>query len=82
VTIGEVTFDWEPTLRLGAAALPGAVRGPRGSDPRLEGTDRFGAAGRLAAKRARRRRTDAGADAGTGAEPGADGVGGHDGAPQ
>jgi len=82
VTIGEVTFDWEPTLRLGAAALPGAVPGPRGSDPRLEGTDRLGAAGRLAAKRARRRRTDAGTDGGTdaepGAAPGADGVGGHD----
>jgi GTPase len=55
VTIGEVRFDWEPALRLGAAALPGAVPGPRGTDPRLEGTHRVGASGRLAAKRARRR---------------------------
>jgi GTPase len=54
VTIGAVTFDWEPTLRAGAAALPGAVRGPRGADARLEAPGRVGAAERLAAKRARR----------------------------
>jgi GTPase len=58
VTIGDVTFDWEPTVRIGAAALPGAVPGRRGSDPRLEASDRVGAAARLEAKRARRRSTD------------------------
>ncbi len=58
VTIGEVTFDWEPTLRFGAAALPGAVPGPRGTDPRLDDNSRVGAADRRAAKRARRRHAD------------------------
>jgi GTPase len=51
VTIGEVTFDWEPTLR--AAAL---VAGPRGTDVRLDADQRIGAADRLAAKRARHTR--------------------------
>jgi GTP-binding protein len=32
VTIGDVTFDWEPTLRAGR----GAALGPRGTDLRLE----------------------------------------------
>jgi GTP-binding protein len=58
VTIGEVTFDWEPTLRTGAAALAAGV-GPRGTDPRLAADDRAGAADRLAAKRSRRRRPGA-----------------------
>jgi GTPase len=47
VTIGDVTFDWEPTLR--AAALAG----PRGTDNRLDTDQRTGAAERLAAKRTR-----------------------------
>jgi GTP-binding protein len=54
VTIGEVTFDWEPTLR--AAALTGV--GPRGTDLRLADTSRTRADARLAAKRARHRRGD------------------------
>jgi GTP-binding protein len=53
VTIGEVTFDWEPTLR--SAALVGGV-GPRGTDARLDDGSRVGAADRLAAKRSRHRR--------------------------
>jgi GTP-binding protein len=53
VTIGDVTFDWEPTLRSGAAAL--AAAGPRGTDDRLAGARRTGADERLAAKRARHR---------------------------
>jgi GTP-binding protein len=49
VTIGEVTFDWEPTL--GAAAAVGA--GPRGTDMRVETTTRRGSAARLDAYRER-----------------------------
>jgi len=56
VTIGGVTFDWEPTL--GARA----VAGRRGSDPRLERDDRVGAADRLAAKRVRHARFGGGGD--------------------
>jgi GTPase len=68
VTIADVTFDWEPTVRVGAAALPGVpaeleqdaggVHGPRGTDPRLAATGRTGAAERRTAKRARRERVD------------------------
>ncbi len=52
VTIGAVTFDWEPTLRAGA----GPILGARGSDLRLEGAEghRVAAAERKAARRARR----------------------------
>jgi GTP-binding protein len=57
VTIGEVTFDWEPTLRSGAAALAGGV-GPRGTDARLDIDARVAAADRLAGKRSRHRRGD------------------------
>jgi GTPase len=49
VTIGAVTFDWEPTL--GAAAQAGG--GPRGTDMRVETSTRRGAAERLAAYRER-----------------------------
>jgi GTP-binding protein len=49
VTIGEVTFDWEPTL--GAAASVGS--GPRGTDARVETSTRRGPAERLTAYRAR-----------------------------
>ena len=32
VVVGDVVFDWEPSVQAGAERL-----GPRGSDPRLEG---------------------------------------------
>jgi GTPase len=55
VTIGDVTFDWEPTLPAGTlTAEEAAGLGGRGTDNRLETTDRVGAAERLAAKKARR----------------------------
>ena len=47
VTIGEVTFDWEPTL--GNAAE--FVEGPRGTDARVESNDRTSAVERLVAYR-------------------------------
>ncbi|MBB4904631.1 GTPase ObgE [Actinophytocola algeriensis] len=50
VTIGGVTFDWEPTTPAGIDVL----MHNRGSDPRLERNDRIGAAERKAAKIARR----------------------------
>jgi GTPase len=50
VTIGEVTFDWEPQTPAGdQVALSG-----RGTDARLERTERVGAAERKAARRQRR----------------------------
>ncbi|WP_346622600.1 GTPase ObgE [Blastococcus montanus] len=55
VTIGGVTFDWAPTLPAGTlTAEESAGLGGRGTDNRLERSERFGAAERLAAKRARR----------------------------
>jgi GTP-binding protein len=54
VTIGEVTFDWEPQTPAGhQVALSG-----RGTDARLERTDRIGAAERKAARRRRREHGD------------------------
>jgi GTP-binding protein len=54
VTIGDVTFDWEPSTPAGVAALSG-----RGTDRRLEQNNRIGAAERKAARAERRRhRTD------------------------
>ena len=50
VTIGPMTFDWEPTT-------PGAVAAPmaaRGTDPRLDRTDRASATERKAARAVRR----------------------------
>ena len=50
VTIGEVTFDWEPQTPAGQqVALSG-----RGTDARLERSERVGAAERKAARRQRR----------------------------
>jgi len=50
VTIGAVTFDWEPSTPAGIAMqLSG-----RGTDVRLEATDRVGAAERKAARKIRR----------------------------
>ncbi|MDK3256780.1 GTPase ObgE [Blastococcus capsensis] len=55
VTIGDVTFDWAPTLPAGTlTAEESAGLGGRGTDNRLETTERVGATERLAAKRARR----------------------------
>ena len=50
VTIGTVTFDWEPSTPAGVAIT---MHG-RGSDPRLERDNRIGAAERKAARQARR----------------------------
>jgi GTP-binding protein len=50
VTIGNVTFDWEPST---PAGIDMVMHG-RGSDPRLDRDDRIGAAERKAAKVARR----------------------------
>jgi GTPase len=55
VTIGDVTFDFVPTLPAGTlSAEEAATLGSRGTDHRLETSQRVGAAERLAAKRARR----------------------------
>ncbi|MDQ3760832.1 MAG: GTPase ObgE [Actinomycetota bacterium] len=51
VTIGGVTFDWEPSTPAGAAAVR---LGGRGTDWRLDSDDRASAAQRKAARRARR----------------------------
>jgi GTP-binding protein len=51
VTIGNVTFDWEPATPAGASAV--RLSG-RGTDRRLEADDRVGAAQRKAARQARR----------------------------
>ena len=50
VTIGDMTFDWEPSTPTGIAG----VLGNRGTDLRLDRNDRPGAADRKAAKLARR----------------------------
>jgi GTP-binding protein len=54
VTIGEVTFDWEPQTPSGIDT----VMSRRGTDLRLENTDRIGAAERKAARRERREHGD------------------------
>ncbi|WP_099287970.1 GTPase ObgE [Mycobacterium persicum] len=52
VTIGDMTFDWEPQTPAGGhVAMSG-----RGTDARLERSDRVGAAERKAARRQRRER--------------------------
>jgi GTP-binding protein len=51
VTIGAVTFDWEPQT---AAGIDVTMTG-RGTDIRIDQTDRIGAAERKAARRERRR---------------------------
>jgi GTP-binding protein len=51
VTIGDVTFDWEPSTPAGAAAVR---LGGRGTDWRMGGDERVGAAQRKAARRIRR----------------------------
>jgi len=54
VSIGAVTFDWEPATLAGVDV----VRGHRGHDPRLEVNDRAPANVRREAKRQRRRAPD------------------------
>ncbi|MGQ0838071.1 GTPase ObgE [Actinokineospora sp.] len=54
VTIGSITFDWEPSTPAGVAVM---MHG-RGSDPRLDLSDRIGASERKAAKIARRTGTE------------------------
>ena len=51
VTIGDMTFDWEPQTPAGVDVPMSG----RGTDARLEQTDRVGAAERKAARRERRR---------------------------
>ncbi|MBK0868220.1 MAG: GTPase ObgE [Saccharopolyspora sp.] len=55
VTIGSVTFDWEPSTPAGVATMLSG----RGTDMRLEDQDRISAADRKAAKNARRSNLDA-----------------------
>jgi GTP-binding protein len=55
VTIGEVTFDWMPTLPAGALTVEeSAGLGGRGTDSRIDAPHRVRAQERLAAKKARR----------------------------
>jgi GTP-binding protein len=54
VTIGEVTFDWVPTLRASAGSLKAGPIGGRGTDPRLDTSDRARADERKAARRTRK----------------------------
>jgi GTP-binding protein len=54
VRIGSREFDWQPTVYAGAEFTPGA----RGSDYRLETTERVGAAERKAMRKARRQRPE------------------------
>jgi GTP-binding protein len=50
VTIGDVSFEWEPQVSAGVDIVPTG----RGTDIRLENNDRIGAAERKLASRARR----------------------------
>ncbi|WP_299956661.1 GTPase ObgE [uncultured Modestobacter sp.] len=55
VTVGDVTFDWEPTLPAGTLTVEEtAGLGGRGTDARLDTNTRLSAEDRLAAKKARR----------------------------
>ena len=54
VTIGDVTFDWEPQTPAGVDVIPTG----RGTDARLEQSDRVGAAERKIARRQRRESRD------------------------
>jgi len=55
ITVGDVTFDWEPTLPAGTLTVEeSAGLGGRGTDVRLDSNTRPRADERLAAKKARR----------------------------
>jgi GTP-binding protein len=54
VTVGDVSFDWEPTALAGVEVH----FGHRGTDPRFETTTRVGAHARRESKNARRRREE------------------------
>ena len=54
VTIGDMTFDWEPQTLAGVDVMPTG----RGTDVRLERNDRIGADERKAARRRRRERKE------------------------
>jgi GTP-binding protein len=55
ITVGDVTFDWEPTLPAGTLSIEETSGlGGRGTDTRLESDSRIRANERLAAKKARR----------------------------
>ncbi|MCZ2837017.1 GTPase ObgE [Modestobacter sp. VKM Ac-2985] len=55
ITVGDVTFDWEPTLPAGTLTIEEtAGLGGRGTDTRLEDNSRPSADERLLAKKARR----------------------------
>ena len=54
VTIGDMTFDWEPQTPAGVDITPTG----RGTDARLERNDRVGAAERKEARRLRREHGD------------------------
>ncbi|GAA5152299.1 GTPase ObgE [Pseudonocardia eucalypti] len=66
VTIGDVTFDWEPSTPAGAYT----AMGNRGTDARLDRSTRVGAAARKSARAARR---DGGAEPEDEGEDGGDG---------
>jgi GTP-binding protein len=54
VTIGDMTFDWEPQTPAGVDVAKNTVLSGRGTDARLERTDRVSASERKAARRERR----------------------------
>ncbi|MGB3482826.1 MAG: GTPase ObgE [Mycobacterium sp.] len=56
VTIGDMTFDWEPQTPAGVDVMPTG----RGTDVRLERNERVGADERKAARKARREQPDTG----------------------
>ncbi|PPK69067.1 GTPase ObgE [Actinokineospora auranticolor] len=56
VTIGGVTFDWEPSTPAGIAVMMQT----RGNDPRLDRNERIGASERKVAKLSRRKHVDYG----------------------
>jgi GTP-binding protein len=57
VTIGDVSFDWQPTLAIAAAVADGPLPGPRGTDVRVETNNRTSSAERLVAYRSRHGRS-------------------------
>ncbi len=58
VTIGDMTFDWEPQTPAGQQVATNSPMSGRGTDARLERTERVGAAERKSARRQRRERNE------------------------